>query len=123
MPQKQKRKCSTDEQNKKNIGLRFRLFRKSRDLTQHQMAIHLAVNDAAISNIETGKSDLRIDHLLLMRAKFKLNTNWILSGKNGMTIPLLEIPENCRELIHFMEVPGVELAIFSELTEIKKILH
>ncbi len=126
MPQKQKRKNNSDEQNKKNrknIGQRFRLFRKARNLTQHQMAIHLSVNDAAISNIETGKFDLRIDHLLLMQTKFKLNPNWILSGNHGMTRPPPETPENCRELFHLMEVPGVELAISSELTEIKKIFH
>ncbi len=82
MPQKQKRENISDEQiknNRKIIGQRFRLFRKSMNLTQHQMANFLSVNDAAISNIETGKCDLRIDHLLLMHAEFKLNPNWMLS--------------------------------------------
>lgn len=124
MPQKQKRKCQTDEQeeqNKKNIGQRFRLFRKSRNMTQKQLADHLSTSQYAVANIERGKYSLRFEHLLSMSDKFKLNPNWLLTGQGGMTTAPLEIPGNCRELAHLMNVPEVEERIFSGVTDLKKI--
>jgi len=126
MPQKQKRKCNTDddkqnENQQKIIGRRFRLFRESMNMTQHEMTSHLSINDSAISNIETGKYSLRFELLLILHAKFKLNSNWLLTGEGGMTTTPLEIPENCRELVHFMNVPEVEQRIFSDVTDLKQI--
>ena len=124
MPKKQKRKCYIDEQNSdqtKIIGQRFRLFRKSKNLTQSQVANLLSTSTATVANIETGRNNLRIEYLLIMRAQFDINSNWLLSGEGEMTAAPLKIPENWRELLHYMNVPEVELVISAKLTEVKKL--
>lgn len=123
MSRKQKRKIAGDEYEpnlKKRVGERFRLFRESRDMTQKELGGLLALAECSVANIETGKNKPRIEHLLHLRGAFKLNTNWLIGGEGFMNFPP-EIPENCRELFYYMQVPEFKARMFFHAADIKRI--
>lgn len=54
------------------IGAIIRRVREARKMTQTEMAAHLGVRQATLSNIETGSTDLKISTLLKILAMLDL---------------------------------------------------
>jgi DNA-binding XRE family transcriptional regulator len=72
---------------KKEIGMRFKVFRIYIKRNQKQLANELTVSPSTITNIEMGKIFPRITLQNYLNRKYNLNVNWLLSGSEEMIIP------------------------------------
>ena len=123
---------------KKEIGLRFKQFRKSIKKSQSELANELKVPPAKISSIETGKCFPGFDIQNYLHCQYHLNINWLLIGKGEIFIPPdkdaknSELPiqfnhidkndpryEKYVELRDLLSIPVIEKVIFAKLAEIK----
>lgn len=68
------------------VSQRLKKFRKATGLTQQDVAQTLNVTTSAVGFIETGKSKIGIDHLTTLQEVYKLNSQWLLTGKGDMFI-------------------------------------
>ncbi|MCP5108262.1 MAG: helix-turn-helix transcriptional regulator [bacterium] len=108
------------KETKKSMGQRFRQFRETLDMTQTELAKQLGVTTASVINIETREVVPPFNILIHLYGNFKLNINWMLTGKESMRTTALVIDGKHRELLELMQVPEVEQFIFSQLKELKK---
>jgi len=124
----------------KEVGSRFRKFRESLRKTQLQLATELNVYQSTITNIEKGKTFPKISYLSHFYEKYRLNMNWLMTGKGDMLVPdVLDkqgnlifsgghvkpddpMYEKYVELLTFMQIPVVEQVILAKLVEIKFLL-
>jgi transcriptional regulator with XRE-family HTH domain len=122
---------------KKEIGRRFKRFRETIGKTQMQLAGELKVYQSTITNIEVGKTFPGLKYLHYFHDKYRLNTNWLLSGRGDMfeseeerkpsTVSLLHchihkqdaMYKKYAELIDLMQVPVIEQVILAKLVELK----
>ena len=125
---------------KKEIGLRFKEFRKSIQKNQYELAKELKSFQSTITNIETGKFSPGIPFHNHLHLKYHLNLNWLLTGEGEMIIspsgnskyadlPILfwHIDENDPrfekyvELISLMRISFIEQIMLGKLEEVKAI--
>ena len=123
---------------KKEIGLRFKEFRKSIKKSQKKLAEEFKVSQTTIASIETGNSFPGIHYQNYLYSQYHLNINWLLTGCGEMILsgekdsknadlPVLfwHIAENeprfekYIELISLMHMPCIEQIILGKLAEIK----
>ncbi|UCH92699.1 MAG: helix-turn-helix transcriptional regulator [Candidatus Aminicenantes bacterium] len=126
---------------KKEIGRRFKEFRKAIGKKQVELAKELHVYQSTITNIEVGKTFPRAHYLYHWQNQYNLNINWIVTGTGDMFSPVQEkkliFPylsllychirerdpkyEQYVELMSLMVIPFVEQIILAKLEEIKLI--
>jgi len=122
---------------KKEIGQRFKRFRRAIGKTQMQLARELNVYQSTITNIEVGKTFPGLKYLHYFHNKYRLNTNWLLSNRGDMfeseeertstAASLLgchvhkkdAMYKKYSELIDLMKVPVIEQVILAKLVELK----
>lgn len=76
------------------IGERLRSLRKSKGLTQEELANELYIRRASISDFETGKELLRTSLLIGYQSYFNVSADYILHGKEAID------KEALREYLH-----------------------
>ncbi len=69
---------------KKDVGARFRQFRKHLKLKQQEMADILDMNQTTITGIEKGKSFPTIPVLIFLMENYHLSLLWMFTGKGYM---------------------------------------
>jgi transcriptional regulator with XRE-family HTH domain len=125
---------------KKEIGRRFKVFRKFIKKSQYELAKGLNVLQAAIANIEIGNIFPGIPGQNYLNIQYHLNLNWLLTGEGEMIISPEKkskhfdltqlfscIDENDPrfekyvELKSLLRIPVIEEIIFAKLAEIKVI--
>lgn len=70
----------TEKELLKNLGIRVRELRKSRGLSQQQLAELLGVSDPMISNLENGKKSIKIINLYTLSEVFDVTIDYLLKG-------------------------------------------
>jgi transcriptional regulator with XRE-family HTH domain len=126
---------------KKEIGRRFRVFRKAIGKKQIQLAQELKVSPSAITFIESGTSFPGINYINYLHGYYRLNVDWLLGRDVPMFLPKAREGKECVtflpchipyhdpvygmyvELIELMEVPAVERAILEEAARIKSVFE
>lgn len=137
---REKKKKMSEKKNslKKEIGERFKQFRLAIKKTQHQLSREVNVYQSTITNIELGKTFIKIKYLHFFQCKYRLNANWLLSEQGEMFISdePIAIPTSvsvlgCHisdkdprfpryvDLVDLMQVPVIEQVILAKLTELK----
>jgi transcriptional regulator with XRE-family HTH domain len=121
---------------KKEIGRRFKVFRRYIKKSQQELANELQVSQAIIGDIEIGMSFPRIPIQNYLYWQYYLNINWLLSGSGEMIIPPVnhsktagstQLDENdprsekYAELNNLLKIPVIEKIIFAKLAELKVI--
>jgi transcriptional regulator with XRE-family HTH domain len=122
---------------RKEIGKRFKEFRQSIKKTQYEFVVELRVCKSTVSNIETGKAFPGITIKNYLYRQYRLNINWLLTGKGEMIISPKEgsyftqlfshIDENDPrfekyvELKSLLRIPVLEKVIFGKMEELKLI--
>ncbi len=56
-----------------NIGVKLKKIREQKRYSQQEIADILNISQKTYSNIESGKSDIKIKHLLILEQFFKIN--------------------------------------------------
>jgi transcriptional regulator with XRE-family HTH domain len=74
------------EIDKKAIGHRLKLIRKTLNLSQREFAENLDISSSSICSIESGKGLPRHDVIYNLAAKFNVNINFLLHGAGEMFI-------------------------------------
>jgi len=128
------------DNNKRDIGTRFRIFRELIDCTPDQLATELGIEPVEVLDIEAGRIYPGVPCLDRLHRQYRLNVNWLLGrmgeifeqpGKREMgdpggtsrpsgtvTVRLAQY----RELLELMEIPLVEEAIMATILELKALL-
>lgn len=65
------------------LGMRVRLTRTSRRLTQKALAAQVGLSPAALANIEYDRSDPRVSHLRAIAAVLRVSTDYLLGLSDG----------------------------------------
>ncbi|MCK4762113.1 MAG: helix-turn-helix transcriptional regulator [Candidatus Aminicenantes bacterium] len=73
------------------IGRRLRQVRKSLDFTLKEMGEMSGFVVSAISEMELGKKRILSEYLNLLAGKFRVNLNWVFTGKGSMFLPGYEL--------------------------------
>ncbi len=125
---------------KSQIGERFLKFRESLKKTQREVASELNIYQSTITNIEKGKTFPKISYLTYLYDRYRLNQNWLITGKGDMLIPELldkqgssffstdhikagdPIYPKYVELLSLMKIPVIEQIILAKLVEMKALL-
>lgn len=130
-----------DLQFKKEIGNRFKQFRKTIAKTRDQLAEELNVRQTIFANIEKGLTSPGIPYLFYFSKIYHLNCNWLLSGNGSMFEQKETMPDKTaavstigchiplgdarykryQELLYYMQMPEVEQIILARLQELKHI--
>jgi len=123
---------------KKEIGQRFRVFRKAIGKNQIHLAQELKVSISAINFIESGTSFPKINYIHYLHGYYRLNIDWLLGGDVPMFLPVVKegkeaasflpchityhdpVYERYVELMELMQVPVVEQVILEEAARIKR---
>ena len=123
---------------KKEIGQRFRVFRKAIGKKQIQLAREIGVSPSAISFIERGTSFPKINYIDFLHRNYRLNIDWLLGGDVPMFSVLKEEGNECAsflpchvayhdplyvmyvELMELMRVPVVEQEILEKVLQVKR---
>jgi len=71
---------------KTNIADRFTIFRKSIGKTQLELATELHIYQSTITNIEKANTLPRINYLHYLYENYKLNIQWMVTGKGKMFV-------------------------------------
>lgn len=66
-----------------NIGDRVRSLRESNGLNQTQFAEKIGVKQGFISKVEKNNASFTIEHIILLRNIFDVDTNWLLTGEGA----------------------------------------
>lgn len=75
-------------------GKRLRNIRQALCLTQEQLGTRLGISKQFYSNIETDKTLLNNDKLVLLLQYYNVNMNYLLGGKGVMFNPTTEKKED-----------------------------
>jgi transcriptional regulator with XRE-family HTH domain len=123
---------------KKEIGQRFRVFRKAIGKKQIQLARELKVSPSVITFIERGNCFPKLNYINYLHRYYRLNIDWLLGSDVPMFLPVVREGKDCAsflpchipyhdpvdgmfvELMELMAVPGVERAILEEAGRIKR---
>jgi transcriptional regulator with XRE-family HTH domain len=117
-----KKKSEKEKTAKEGVGLRFRKFREEIGRVQREMGEELNISQSTVANIERGKAFPNITYLHYFYHKYRLNINWLLTGRGQMFFQGKSVDKNYLELINLMQVPIIEQMIFAKLTEVKVVL-
>ena len=60
------------------LGAALRCARESRHLTQAQLALAAGLSQSSIHEIEIGRMDCRVSHLVLMARALDVSASWLL---------------------------------------------
>jgi transcriptional regulator with XRE-family HTH domain len=125
------------EDSKRDVGVRFTLFRKAIRKSRVQLADELGVPVRGIERVEKGDADPEINYLHYLNKKYGLNINWMFGSRGDMFVenrpgdldtdyvirpPVKEGDsrfEAYAEFFQLMQVPAIEKAIMDRLKEIK----
>jgi len=127
-----------DKMLKKDVGIRFKLFRADQKKPQHELAAELKVHQSTITNIEHGTTFPKISYLYYFFERYNLNVNWLITGQGDMYLiiekeedkgaePVL-MPhvhygdptwEQYMELSRLMQIPVIEQVMMAKLSESK----
>lgn len=125
----------TNENNVKStreLGFRFRMFRKALRKSRVELASELGSSTSSIIMIEKGTISPKITDLHYLYNKYGLNINWLLSKTGHMFVEkpednqdgkMGELYNKYAELLDLMQVPAVEQAINAALTQIRALLE
>jgi transcriptional regulator with XRE-family HTH domain len=91
-----------DNINNKDIGLRISELRKSRSITQQELAYKLQITIACLSRYENNKRTPRMDLIEKMAKIFNVDLNYFLDYSNS----------NCNKQTNEVEVNSKEKMIF-----------
>lgn len=87
-----------------DIGSRLRDWRKSRHLTQAEVASLLEMSLNFYGDIERGRCRLSIEKIILVHEKLGIDPTYLLTGEQHPTIGFYEIIKDCpKEKIFDME--------------------
>jgi transcriptional regulator with XRE-family HTH domain len=67
-------------------GSRLRLFRKSRNITIHDLSDRIGISKSTISEVERGLVKPPVNFLLALFKLYGLNINWVLTGEGKMIL-------------------------------------
>lgn len=130
------RKAKSDKL-KKEMGKRFREFRKILYMAQHQLASELGVFQSTITNVELGKTFPNCAYMYHFYEKYGLNIHWLFTGEGQkFVLPRSKVLEllpgwgatvisgnsdytDYLDLLKYMKIPEVERIILDKLTELK----
>lgn len=73
----------------KQMGLRIKTARKSKKMTQSQLADILGITIDQVSNIELGKSACKTDHIFLLTQVFNISADYLLNGTNQIACEII----------------------------------
>ena len=122
---------------KKEIGQRFRVFRRAIGKKQIQLAREIGVSPSAISFNEKGTSFPKINYIDFLHRNYRLNIDWLLGGKVPMFSLVKGEGKKCDsflschvayhdplygmyfELMELMQVSVVEREILEKVLQIK----
>ena len=125
---------------RKDVGLRFLLFRKAIKRTLPQMAAELKSSQEDIAAIEKGTAYPKVNYLHYLHEKYGLNLNWLLGNIGEMFIQgspqgldvnpnfVLALPpasdnartEEYHELMQLLRIPVIEKTMLAKLQELKE---
>jgi transcriptional regulator with XRE-family HTH domain len=72
------------EEQRKEVGQRFKEFRENLKITQREMGRRLNMIQSSITAVETGKSLPTIPVIMFLHENHGLSITWLLSGKGSM---------------------------------------
>jgi len=122
---------------KKEIGDRFKQFRKAIKKTQRLLAHELGIYQSTVHNFEKGETFPSIGYLHYFYEEYGLNVHWLLTGESFMFVPdYSQSPDisyvmessvkygdprynDYIELLKLMQVPIIERVIMTKLDELK----
>lgn len=107
---------------KKEIGTRFRAFRKAIDKSQKEIAKEVHVSQSTFANIEGGKAYPNLTYLIHFSNKYRLNNLWLLTGDGEMLMGQENTPDKYSELLNFLRVPLIHQMIMAKVAETKVVL-
>lgn len=126
-----------NEDLKKEIGVRFKHFRKTIKRTQKQLSEELGIYQSTVDNFELGKTFPKVRYLYYFYETYGLNIHWLLTGESHMFVldytkaPAISYVmestvqygdpryDDYIELLRMMRVPIVERVIMTKLDELK----
>ena len=121
-------KININNSERKDLGFRFMMFRKSIQKTQEELAKEIGISEREVIGIEHGTIYPKITILHFLHKEYKLNINWILSAEGNMfltpSLPAKDDPRYSKyaELLELMKVPVIENSINAALKQILAIL-
>ncbi|MDQ1351776.1 MAG: Helix-turn-helix protein [Acidobacteriota bacterium] len=107
---------------KKEVGIRFREFRKAIDKSQKEIADEVRVSQSTFANIEGGKAYPNLSYLLHFSQKYHLDIIWVLTGDGQMLKEKDNPPDKYSDLINYLRVPIISQMLLAKLAETKVVL-
>lgn len=94
-----------------DLSRRLKEYRKFKNLTQKEVAIHLNVPHSAISDIENGKRDVTVSELRILSGLYGRSVEEIINGKRydyyniaNIARLLTELPDDdLKEVMYIIE--------------------
>ena len=94
-----------------SFGIRLREFRKTKKITQDELALVLKIESCNISFYENGKTTPSIQTLEFLSIKYNINLNWLLTGEGSMfltpepsRLPVSTVVESDTMLDDFVDI-------------------
>lgn len=133
---KMEKQTSTLKNLKKEVGVRFKLFRLDKKKAQHILASELQVHQSTITNIEKGTTYPKVSYLNYFYEKYGLNLNWLVTGDGKQYMEEAEYKgasrimatdseyesdkyDKYQEFNTLMKIPVIEQVMFAKLSECK----
>ena len=127
------------EQLKQEIGTRMREVRKALGFTQEKMVENFDIGRANYSRIEKGEVFPNPSMLNILRTKFNVSLDWLITNNDSMFIPETgerykkevdpsDYPDEIQDLLkHMKEIPMIKHAVLGYFLEYKiehkKLIH
>jgi len=108
------------------LGLKVKTLREHRNLTQSKLAEMISITDAALSNIETGKSYPRITTLIAISDVLNVSIPFLIDENDDVAKICLNEIEKCMFIFdksianHVMEYIEMCLDLDKEIKEVKR---
>ena len=83
-----------DKNGKKEISLRFRMFREVTGKTQKEISKLAGISQATISRMEAGEIYPPWELISFLHKNFNLDINWLITGKGDMILQKKSIDKN-----------------------------
>jgi len=91
-----------------NVGNRFKLFRKTIDRKQLELAEDCNINRSTISLIENDVIKPNAKTVIMLAQKYNLNIHWLYTGEGNMFTDI-EIEEKFKRTNTYIEKRNIEL--------------